>query len=282
MGPKTRRVACARSAISFALISLAAVACGSGSDDVVSNKPGAGGSLSGAAGSGAAGVPLTTGTGGQGGGAAGAAGGSGVGGAGGSSAAGGTVLFKFDTDVEKFTFNPFGTGDAGTAAADAGAETILSDKAKISWDATDGSPDKGSMKLEIPFSAYQEQADFLVTFDDTDLRDFSKDVLYLQAKLDSGFSPDVSAPGGLVFYVQTTTAFAYGQSEWRNVTGVGTWAEYTFDLSLATQTKAGWDPTKVKAIGIRLDTGSGVGATMPPTAAVFHIDTIGHRPRPAL
>jgi hypothetical protein len=259
-------------------MSLAAVACGSGSDDVVSSKPGSGGSTGGSAGAGASGTITLAGTGGS----AGAAGDMGVGGAGGAASTG-TVLFKFDTDIEKFTYNTFGTGDAGTAmAADGGAAAVLSDKAKISWDGTDGSPDKGSMKLEIPFSAYDQQADFLVTFDDANLKDFSKDVLYLQAKLDSGFSPDVSAPGGLVFYVQTTTGFAYGQSPWRNVTGVGTWSEYTFDLSLAMQTKPGWDPTKVKAIGIRLDTGSGVGAVMPPTAAVFHIDTIGHRPRPAM
>jgi hypothetical protein len=110
-------------------------------------------------------------------------------------------------------------------------------------------------------------------FNDSDMRDFSKQILYFQIKLDSGFSPP-DAPGGLVMYAQTTTAFLWGQSPWRNPPPAGMWEEYAFDLRQTEYAAPGFDPSKVKTFGIKLDTGSGDGAKTPPTPAVFHIDTM--------
>jgi hypothetical protein len=195
-------------------------------------------------------------------------------GTGGTSGGGQTgVLYSFDADVQGFVANQFG--------ADAGSQ-YLSTQATISWDSGMGDPANGSLKLVIPFTDYGQQADFLVNIDP--LKNLSGRTLYAKVKLDSGFSPDKSAPGGLVFYVQTTANWVYGQASWVNVTPAGEpkgtdWTEYTFNLAApdAANTKPGFDASQIKAIGFRFDTGGGSGAASKPTTATVHIDTIGAR-----
>jgi hypothetical protein len=207
------------------------------------------------------------------GGATGAGGSTGVGG---STGTGGTsggqtgVLYSFDSDVQGFVANQFG--------ADAGGQ-YLSTQSTISWDSGMGNPGNGSLKLVIPFTDYNQQADFLVTIDP--LKNLSGKTLSASIKLDGGFSPDTKAPGGLVFYVQTTANWIYGQAAWVNVTPAtapnGTnWTDYTFNLASpdAANTKPGFDASQIKAIGFRFDTGGGSGATAKPSAATFHIDNI--------
>jgi hypothetical protein len=180
------------------------------------------------------------------------------------------VLYSFDSDVQGFVANQFG--------ADAGGQ-YLSTQSTISWDSGMGNPGNGSLKLVIPFTDYNQQADFLVTIDP--LKNLSGKTLSASIKLDGGFSPSKSAPGGLVFYVQTTANWVYGQAVWANVTPAtepnGTnWTDYTFNLAApdSVNTKAGFDASQVKAIGFRFDTGGGAGAAAKPSAATFHIDNI--------
>jgi hypothetical protein len=262
--------------VALGFASLAA-ACSSGSNDVVAPR-GTGGSAGAGTGGGTA-HPDSGAGGSQTGGGGGGAGQAGTGGApsdaaSGDSAGGDTILFAFASTVEGFKFNTYGT------TADADLPNVLSDKMTISADTAVGDPSPGSLKVVIPFTAYDQQAELLSTFDDTALKNLAGKTLFAKVRLDSGFSPDVSAKGGLVFYVETTTTWIYGQAPWQNVDPtINDWVDYTFDLSApdAPNTKTGFDPAKVKAIGFRFDTGGGVGATAKPTEATFHIDTIGYR-----
>jgi len=265
----------------FVAVGLAcfAAACSSGTSDVVGQKGATGGSAGTTAGTGGTTTHADSGAGGsQTGGGAGQAGTGGApsDAATGDSADGDTILFSFASGVEGFKLNTYGT------LPDADLPNVLSDKMAITFDKDVGGPTPGSLKVVVPFTAYDQQADLLSTFDDTALKNLSGKTLFAQVRLDSGFSPDVSAQGGLVFYVETTTTWIYGQAPWQNVDPtVNDWAEYKFDLSAPdlVNTKPNFDPTKVKAIGFRFDTGSGNVTPAPaaPTAATFHIDTIGYR-----
>jgi hypothetical protein len=250
----------------------------------------------------------TTGTGG----AAATGGGSGTTATGGSTGTGGTaeagpleagasdtILFDFNTTLQGLTFNTFHIVDGGTIdITDAGVVLNLSNVSPLSIDRDVGNPEPGSVKAEIPFTDYNQFADFVINPPVMPM-DLSHKVLFVKIRLDSGFSPNVSAPGGVIFYVQST-GFIYAQLAYQNVAplvgaGPGPWVEYRFNLDqpdvsyltpdqiMAPQNwPVGYDPASIIQIGIKFHTGGGVNQTVPPSAAVFHIDTIGDRPAPTL
>ncbi len=241
------------------LLASMAAACSSGSD---SNDQGA-----------------QTGTGGSVGGGAPLAGGNAGGGGGTAPAA--VRLYTFTDDTQVYLYQP---GNA-TATND------LTSTSVFSWDSQDGAPDQvadaGSMRIEAPFSAYT-QPDQAVDFQfmlDTRPVDLSGKTLFIYLKLDSGFSPDPSAPGGLRFYAKSNeTNWDWGQAAWQNLdpaTIIGKWKKYTFDLSKAESgatNVAPFDPSQVMSIGIKLDTGTPTTTPppAPPTTATFHLDSLGY------
>jgi hypothetical protein len=239
------------------LLALLGAACSSGSD---SNDTGA-----------------TTGTGGTVGGAAPTAG-AGAGGAGGGAAAPRVLLWTFTNPDDALAYTP---GNA-TATND------LTTASTFSWDSVDGAPDlvadAGSMRIQAPFSAYT-QPDQAVDFQfmlPTQPMDLTGKTLFLYLKLDSGFSPDPSAPGGLMFYAKSNDTWDWGQAPWMNIDPTNhNWRKYTFDLSKAESAVGGptFDPANVMSIGIKLDTGTPQTTPPPaaPAAATFHLDTIGYQ-----
>jgi hypothetical protein len=191
-------------------------------------------------------------------------------------------LYTF-TDVTEVNLavpaNATGTNDLTTAST-------------FSWDSQDGAPDPvvnaGSLKLEAPFSAYtqpDQSVDFQFMLNGRPV-DLTGKTLFLYLKLDSGFSPDPAAPGGLIFYAKSNAAnWDWGQAPWQNLdpaTVIGQWRKYTFNLATAEQgasNVAPFDPTQVMSIGIKLDTGTPTTTPLPasPTAATFHVDSIGYQ-----
>ncbi|MBN1607353.1 MAG: hypothetical protein JW940_12015 [Polyangiaceae bacterium] len=188
-------------------------------------------------------------------------------------------LYTFTDDTQVYLYQP---GNA-TATND------LTTASTFSWDSQDGAPDKvadaGSMRIEAPFSEYtqpDQAVDFQFMLDGRPV-DLTGKTLFLYLKVDSGFSPDPSAPGGLMFYAKShETNWDWGQAPWMNIDSANhNWRKYTFKLADAESgetNKAPFDPSQVMSIGIKLDTGSPSDPTAvdPPAPATFHLDTIGY------
>jgi hypothetical protein len=249
------------------LLAFATAACSSGSD---SNDTG----------------PATS-TGGSGGGAAPTAGNT----AGGAGGAGGVAA----PPVYLYTFTDPTEINLAVAANTTAVANDLTPTTVFSWDSADGAPDKvanaGSLRIEAPFSAYtqpDQAVDFQFLLEGRPV-DLTGKTLFMYLKLDSGFSPDPSSPGGLIFYAKSTDPnWDWGQAAWANLdpapsTGViGKWIRYTFVLAKATSGAtniAPFDPAQVMAIGIKIDTGTPTVTPMPapPTAATFHLDSVGYQ-----
>jgi hypothetical protein len=184
---------------------------------------------------------------------------------------GGLLVAMFDTaaDVERVKpANPLGT-DANDLAIHGNPKAVLR------FDAMIGYPERGSLEVHIPCTAYGQYADYLISLaGPTDLR---KRTLSARIRLDDGFSPELSAPGGVVLYAKSGDNWDWGQAAWVNVSidETGTWKEYRFELDKPAAGSSGlFDASRVQAVGLKFDTGSGEGASERPTPAVFHVDSI--------
>lgn len=271
--------------------SVSLVACSEGTDDEPegaagsgneggSQESGSGGSATGGSSQGDAGSEQGQGEGGTPSTATGGSAGSTPGAAAGAAGEGTTgpeVLFAFDEGMEGFKFETY-------QPTDTTQPFNLYETSTLSWDDTKGKPDPGSLKVEIPFDAYNQQATVQFNYDAEGPQDFSGKTLTVRVMLDSGFNPDPSFPGGVQFFVKTGEAWTFGEAGWTNVELVGTWVEYSFPLeSAVTYPAAGtvsdFDPSQVRAIGVSFNTGGGAqegAATQPigpPTEATFFVDT---------
>ena len=180
-------------------------------------------------------------------------------------------LFTFDINKEGVM-----PGDTSTDPSN------LTTSSTTTWDGTDGislpqdSP-QGSLKVEIPFTDYGQGATFEFHFDTP--QDFSGTTLTIFAKLDSGFTPDPSSPGGIIFFAKSGTDWIWGERDWANMsaTDMGDWLEFKWPVDQpGTGSVDGFDPSEIQGIGFKFDTGSGLNASSTPTAAVFHVDSIGY------
>jgi hypothetical protein len=168
------------------------------------------------------------------------------------------------TDTDKNDLSVF-------AAADGGPRAVTS------LDSTTGDPTPGSMELDLPCNAYGQFVDYQFIL--PVITDLGKRTLSVMIRLDSGFSPDPSAPGNVYLYAKSGDNWDWGQGAAQPIapTSVGQWIQYTFPMaSPASGSTAMFDPGYVKAVGIHLTTGTGTGASGPPTPAVFHIDSVGY------
>lgn len=181
------------------------------------------------------------------------------------------ILFDFADDIAGF--------DVADPAQTEG-ELDLSALAELTWDGDEGQPEAGSLRIEAPFGAYEEFVDYQHIFDEP--RDLSGLTLFLSLKLASGFSPDHSAPGGIILYAKSGEEWLWGQAPWANVgeDAVDRWVEHRFYLDFPDTESSieGFDPSAIRAIGFKIHTGGGVDASGPPASAVFFVDTIGYRP----
>ena len=191
-----------------------------------------------------------------------------------TSSGGFTFIYSFDTDTDIQSAQPADATD--TDPNDLGVNG--SPKAAASFDATVGNPDPGSLKVELPCTAYNQFVDYQFIFPiNQDLGDKTLSVMLM---LDEGFTPDPNAPGGIILYAKSGDNWDWGQASWANIGPdmVGKWTEFTFPMSdPGTGSTAQFDPAVLRSIGIKLDTGTGTGTTLLPTPAVFHIDSIGYR-----
>jgi hypothetical protein len=163
-----------------------------------------------------------------------------------------------------------------------------------------GGPANGMMTISVPFSAYNQKADFHIVPVPPAAMDLSASTILMWVKLDPGpdggpsFSPSPSAPGGVVIYIKAGANFVYGQVAYKNVNIMDhDWVLYTFDVKnkVDLASSPAWvdagDPTNVVEIGFYIHTGGG-GAPpdggpspyAPPTPATFHVDSIGLIPSP--
>jgi hypothetical protein len=184
----------------------------------------------------------------------------------------GTVLFAFDQ-----------AGDIA-AAQPSTQPNNLNAQTTLGWDGKQGDPDDGSLRIEAPFSAYNQQID--IQFPLPTLTDLTGKVLYVRIRLGDGFNADPSAPGGMIFYAQSGDDYAWGQAEWTNVeqSNRGKWREYSFEMDFpwrevtsggVSGSSLGFDPARVRLLGLILHTGGGGSSTILPTPAVFHVDSFG-------
>ncbi len=243
-------------------------------------------------------APLTgcgggAGSGGSGGGAGQIATGGGLGqggeggaaGTGPSDASGEAAVSPF---VPLFTFNTLAgisaaqvANSADSNAADLGVHASGVDGgglATVKWDQTLGSPDVGSLEIQMPCNAYGQFVDYQFacrsspTWGARRCRSCSAST--------AGSRPTRRRPDLVLLYAKSGDNWDWGQTAPVHIApaSAGQWIRYTFPMSaLAQGSSASFDPGYVKSVGIQINTGGGSGATGLPTPAVFHVDTIGYQ-----
>jgi hypothetical protein len=240
------------------------VGCGSSDSGSGNGKGGSGG------GAGAGGHGGTTGNGG--------AGGSSTGNGG---AGGGTVTHKvnytFDSSAQGWGLNtyyePANLGgvappsDGGATDASASTDGGTRTPPTVAFNADDGSPSPGCLKVTATYTDYNQYVDALIN--PSMPVDLTGATLHVKVRLVSVSS--TAWTGGVQIHA-STGAFVYGNPTGMALTTPGTWVDVPFDLSIVGA--AGWDPSMVVQFGVQFYSGSAPTAPATfPIDAVFEIDT---------
>lgn len=200
-------------------------------------------------------------------GGSGGSGGAGVGGSSGDGAGGAPaeemVLYAFDSTVEGFKFEDYVPEDA--TYTNVGASSTLS------WDDGTG-PDElpGRLKLEMAFDAPNQLADIQLNMP---AQDWTSKTLRVSVMVESGFSPDPSAPGGAYLFVKTGADYVWARGLDPNLlpAAFGTWVPLSIELSDPNVFNDNYDESQTVSIGVQFYTGMG-GELGPPTATVAYVD----------
>jgi hypothetical protein len=186
-------------------------------------------------------------------------------------------LFDFATAAQSSAATVANPSDSNTA--DIGVHPSGGDAgglATVSWDGQVGSPDPGSLQIHLPCDAYGQFVDYQFTL--PIITDMGGKTLSVMLRLDSGFSPDATAPGYVLLYAKSGDNWDWGQAATVHIapSSAGQWIQYTMSMNApATGSSASFDPGYVKAVGVQINTGAGSGAAAPPSPATFHLDSIG-------
>jgi hypothetical protein len=203
----------------------------------------------------------------------GTAGTGGKGGAGGNGGSGsqtlgaivGTAVETFATEASatKFILSNYAT-DVNLAFTMPGATTLK-------WNATEGSPDPGSLVVMAPFSDWNQWVE-VQAVTQMPLLNWTGKKLHVRVKVGSGLGQDPYALSGGQALVDTTTAYVQG-NHFQNLLMNNQWQEFTLDLSTVAMT--GFDATMVITFGIQITSGSGSSTpgTLKPTAATLYFDS---------
>jgi hypothetical protein len=137
----------------------------------------------------------------------------------------------------------------------------------LSWDSVVGNPSAGSARLEIPFTAANQQVRFgLRMAEPVNLTGKRLSVLLL---LQSGLNVDPAQPGGAQVYAFSGSEWIWASGSWIVISEPGKWVGGELDIDDASSNYAGFDATEVREIGVMVQTGE-VGEH---TYAVVHVDT---------
>lgn len=178
-----------------------------------------------------------------------------------------TKTFSFDADVEKFIIQD--------SSAAEGVTPVPKADVKLSHNADDGSPDPGSLQLDIPYDAASQYVSTGVNLDPG--IDLTGKKLKAMVKIVSGYGSEediMTAPGNAKLYIKTGTTYLYASASVANITSIGTWVAIEFDPEFpGYQAEGDLDLKDVKEIGIQMDTNS---ASTTASAAVVLIDSISY------
>lgn len=227
------------------VLSLASAACGGKGDGEPEETPSGG--MTGAGGSGAGNTSGTTG----------------------GTSSGPEVLFGFDADTEGFAWDLYSPDDPTyvNVPNETGAESMLT------WDGGTGSDgEPGRLKLSVPFDDYNQLADIQINVAVPE--DWTGKTVRVRIMIESGFSPDASAPGGAYIFLKTGADYVWGKGNDLSLppTTVGEWGEAAFPVASPVQTNSGFDPSQVVSLGVQFYTGGGGDGLEPPSATVAYVD----------
>ena len=221
---------------------------------------------------GTTGVSGTTGTAGRGGttGTAGTTGGGGTGGGSGLTCPQG----EFTTNaLEGFALNTFMSTSAGAAINLAVREGGTA--ATLAWDGTDGDPAAGSLKVDAPYTDYNQYVDIQHNFGTSMIKNWTGLKLHVKAKV-AGGNPSANNPMGVQPYVNTGMTYNGYCGKYVNLVAKDTWNDYVLDLSMCAAASS--DPSMVIAFGVSFQAGSGTDGdggvnSMKPVTATIHVDS---------
>jgi hypothetical protein len=198
-------------------------------------------------------------------------GGSGGGGGGGGGMGGGgvnptgpivgSVLSAFATSDEGFLINNY--NEPSNLAVGTGTKPTLM------FDATQGSPDPGSLKVTAPYTGSNQYVDIQRSYGTTMPQNWAGKTMHVRIKATEG-----TFTGGAQVYVITTEGFVFGGT-FTNFAANANWQEFTVSVDNPMTKNAGYDPTKVVVFGVQLNSGSAGTTNMPVT---FHIDSFSIDP----
>jgi hypothetical protein len=199
---------------------------------------------------------------------AGSSSGSTSGGSGGS-AASAMPVYTFDTDIQAFKIQD------SSAATD--VEPVPKADIMLSFNADDGSPDPGSLQLDIPYSAASQYVSAGVNIDPPGV-DLTGKTIKAMVKIVSGYGTEedlMTAPGNAKLYVKTGANYVYASAAVANITSIGSWTAISFNTKLPDYNadKNAYDPAEVLEIGVQMDTNSASTTAAP---AVVLIDSISY------
>jgi len=276
----------ALAAVSAAIAGMSVNGCGGGDDGT--GTAGKGGTTGGAGKggtTGSAGTGGSTSTAGTGGststagttGTAGKGGTTGTAGTSGGGTGGGTGLLcpqgTFDTALEGFALNSYMDSTPGAAINLAVREGGT--PATLSLDAADGNPANGSLKIDAPFTGYNQYVDVQHNLGTGMIKNWSGLKLHVKAKVVGG-NPSPMNPMGVQPYVNTGATYNGYCGKYVNLITGGGWNDYVLDLSACSTTSS--NTSMVIAYGVSFQAGSGSDGdggvnTMVPATATIHVDS---------
>jgi hypothetical protein len=220
---------------------------------------GAGGSIGGGGGAGRGGV---------GGGAAGRGGtGGNTGGAGGTGGGPLCPLANFDANLDGVGLNLY-PGPGNLAVREAGSP------ATATWNGAEGNPTPGSIKVEAPFSDYDQSVPLVRNFGPTALRDWTGRKLHVRVNFTSSFNPGANQLAVQPYASSFNRVGDAGiedyrfRGNWVPVSRTG-WIEYVVDLT----PDGTFDPSKIIEFGVTINTGAAGGNTVKPIPATLYVDS---------
>jgi hypothetical protein len=187
----------------------------------------------------------------------------------GGSAASAMPVYTFDADTQAFKIQD------SSAATD--VEPVPKADIMLSFNSEDGSPDPGSLQLDIPYSAASQYVSAGVNIDPPGV-DLTGKTIKAMVKIVSGYGSEediMTAPANAKLYVKTGANYVYASAAVANITSIGSWTAISFNTKLPDYNadKDAYDPAEVLEIGIQMDTNS---ASMSATDAVVLIDSISY------